>query len=311
MQRLTSHVRLGLRLVSKLSVNGANRLLDARINGPFTSAADLVRRTGINQGDQQALAIAGALENISGDRHQAQWDLLGVEALPELLADASANEPALPLPTPTDGENTVADYMSLGLTLNQHPLALLREKLNKKRILDSGRWASVPHGRMARIAGIIKVRQRPGSANGVIFLTIEDEGGPMNVIVWNQVVEQFRKEVLSARMVSVYGLTQREQGVVHLHTLNAYPQRIPSTHTLIAYPQRIHSSTQTPNSPLRHTRHSNTRTSQPPKIPTATTSKAATCLKLNESRYTHSLTQKCRQTHDTGSLPRKQLSEKL
>jgi error-prone DNA polymerase len=112
-------VRLGLRLVSKLSVSGANRILTARANGPFSSAGDLVRRTGINQGDQQSLAIAGALENISGDRHQAQWDLLGVEALPELLADASANEPTLPLPAPTDGENTVADYMSVGLTLNQ------------------------------------------------------------------------------------------------------------------------------------------------------------------------------------------------
>ncbi len=105
-------VRLGLRLVSKLSVSGANRILTARANGPFCSAADLVRRTGINKGDQQALAIAGALENISGDRHQAQWDLLGVEALPELLADASANEPALPLPSPTDAQNTVADSIS-------------------------------------------------------------------------------------------------------------------------------------------------------------------------------------------------------
>jgi len=209
-------VRLGLRLVSKLSVAGANRVLTARANGAFTSAADLVRRTGINQGDQQALAIAGALENISGDRHQAQWDLLGIEALPELLADASANEPALALPTPTDGENTVADYMSIGLTLNQHPLCLLREKLKQRRILDSQSWDAVPDGRMARLAGIIKVRQRPGSANGVLFLTIEDEGGPMNVIVWQKVVEQFRKEVLTARMISVYGKTQREQGVVHL-----------------------------------------------------------------------------------------------
>lgn len=209
-------VRLGLRLVSKLSVSGANRILTARANGPFNSAGDLVRRTGINQGDQQALAIAGALENISGDRHQAQWDLLGVEALPELLVDASANEPNLPLPAPTDGENTVADYMSVGLTLNQHPLCLLREKLKQKRIMDSLTWAGVPHGRMARLAGIIKVRQRPGSANGVLFLTIEDEGGPVNVIVWQKVVEQFRKEVLTAKMISVYGLTQREQGVVHL-----------------------------------------------------------------------------------------------
>ena len=209
-------VRLGFRLVSRLSSAGADRLLAARANGPFISAADLVRRAGINQTDQQALAIAGALENISGDRHQAQWDLLGVEALPELLANASAVEPSLNLPAPTEGENTAADYMSMGLTLNRHPLSLLRERLTKRRILDSVSWAAIPNGRMARIAGLVKVRQRPGTANGVIFLTIEDEGGPMNVIVWSQVAESFRKEVLGAQMVSVHGVTQREQGVSHL-----------------------------------------------------------------------------------------------
>ncbi|ASJ74728.1 error-prone DNA polymerase [Granulosicoccus antarcticus] len=209
-------VRLGFRLVSRLSSAGTERLLAARAHGPFTSAADLVRRSGINQTDQQALAIAGALENISGDRHQAQWDLLGVEALPELLADASAAEPCLHLPEPTEGQNTAADYMSMGLTLDRHPLSLLRERLTKRRILDSSRWAAIPNGRMARIAGLVKVRQRPGTANGVIFLTIEDEGGPMNVIVWSQVAEIFRKEVLGAQMVSVHGVTQREQGVSHL-----------------------------------------------------------------------------------------------
>ena len=209
-------MRLGLRLVSRLSAAGANRLLKARKNGPFISAADLVRRTAINQGDQQALAIAGALANISGNRHQAQWDLLGVESLPELLQDASASEPYLNLPTPTEGENTVADYMSLGLTLQRHPLSLLRERLAQQKVIDSKTWACVPNGAMARLAGIVKVRQRPGTASGVVFLTIEDEAGPVNIIVWSKVVERFRKEVLHAQMVSVYGKTQREQGVEHL-----------------------------------------------------------------------------------------------
>lgn len=209
-------VRLGLRLVSRLSTAGANRLLAARANGHFSSAADLVRRSGIDQRDQQALAAAGALQNISGNRHQAQWDLLGVEALPELLADASAIEPSQSLPTPTEGQDTAADYMSLGLTLNRHPLSLLRDRLTERRILDSLSWASVPDGRMARIAGLVKVRQRPGTASGVIFLTIEDEGGPMNIIVWSQVAENFRKAVLGGQLVAVYGQTQREQGVSHL-----------------------------------------------------------------------------------------------
>jgi len=154
--------------------------------------------------------------SVSGDRHQAQWDLLGVEALPELLQDASAREPELELPAPTAGENTVADYMSLGLTLQHHPLSLLRKRLTEQRIMDSRTWATVPDGGMVRLAGIIKVRQRPGTSKGVVFLTIEDEGGPINVIVWSKVVETFRKEVLNAQMVSVYGKTQRAQGVEHL-----------------------------------------------------------------------------------------------
>ena len=209
-------VRLGFRLVSRLSEAGANQVLAARERQSFTSAADLVRRTGINQGDQQALAVAGALEHISGDRHHAQWDLLGVEQMPALLEDASAYEPTLNLPLPTEGETIVADYMSTGLTLGRHPLALLREKLGKRRIIDSASWSAVPNGRSARLAGIIKVRQRPGSANGVMFMTIEDENGPVNIILWQQVVENYRQEVLGAKMVSVFGITQREQNVVHL-----------------------------------------------------------------------------------------------
>ncbi len=209
-------VQLGLRLVARFSSSGGERLLAARQEGVFTHADDLVHRTGIHQGDQQALAIAGALANISGNRHHAQWDLLGVEQLPKLLEKASAIESNLPLPLPTEGENIVADYMSLGLTLGRHPLALLRNKLRKRRIIDSASWANVPNGRTARLAGIIKVRQRPGSAKGVLFLTIEDEAGSINVIVWQQVVERFRQEVLRAKMVSVYGVTQREQEVTHL-----------------------------------------------------------------------------------------------
>jgi len=209
-------VRLGFRLVARLSETGGSQVLAAREHGHFTSAADLVRRTGIHQGDQQALAIAGTLKNISGDRHHAQWDLLGVEQLPALLEDASAYEPELELPLPTEGEDIVADYLSTGLTLGRHPLALLRDKLNKKRIIDSASWSAVPNGRTARLAGIIKMRQRPGSANGVMFMTLEDENGSVNVVLWENVVDAFRQEVLGAKMVSVLGVTQREQDVVHL-----------------------------------------------------------------------------------------------
>lgn len=209
-------VRLGFRLVNRLSRNGGDQLLAARAKSLFVSATDLVHRSGINHADQQALAIAGALEPISGDRHHAQWDLLGVESLPGLLKDASASEAPLQLPLPTEGENIVADYMGTGLTLGRHPLALLREKLRKKRILNSDEWSQVANGRHARVAGIIKVRQRPGSASGVLFMTLEDETGSINVVIWPQVVDTFRREVLGATMVSVAGVTQREGDVVHL-----------------------------------------------------------------------------------------------
>ncbi len=209
-------VRLGLRIVARLSRNGGEQVLNARQSGEFVDAADLTRRSGIHQGDQQALAIAGALKNIAGNRHQAQWDLLGIEQLPGLLDEASANEPYQQLPLPSEGENIVADFLSTGLTLGRHPLSLLRSRLDKERIVDSNSWLAIPNGRPARMAGIIKVRQRPGSASGVLFMTLEDEYGPFNVIVWPKIVDQFRKEVLGAKMVSVEGMTQREGEVSHL-----------------------------------------------------------------------------------------------
>ena len=209
-------VRLGFRLVSKLSSQGIEQILNARKQGRFTSAEDLVRRSGIHQGDQQALSNSGALENIAGNRHQAQWDLLGVEQLPELLSDASAVETQIELPLPSAGENTVADYQSMGLTLGNHPVFLLREELQHRKILSSKEWEAIPDGRHTRLAGLVKVRQRPGSAKGVVFMTLEDEHGPMNIIIWEAVVQKYRKEVLNGQLVCVSGVTQRAQGVTHL-----------------------------------------------------------------------------------------------
>ncbi len=209
-------VRLGFRQIKKLSRSGAEQILDQRRHGDYTSAQDLVHRTGIHQGDQQALAIAGALSSISGNRHQTQWDLLGVEQLPGILKNASAKEKNLQLPLPTEGEDIVADYISTGLTLGRHPLALLRQKLTDRRIISSSQWRNIPNGRHVRLAGIIKVRQRPGTATGIVFMTLEDETGHVNVVCWNTIVEAYRREILGASMVAVYGETQRAGEVVHL-----------------------------------------------------------------------------------------------
>jgi len=209
-------VRLGLRIVARLSDDGIDRLLAAREHGAFGSAEDVVRRSGIDRRDRQALANAGALERISGHRHQAQWSLLGVEDLPGLLNEASAVEPELDLPAPSEGEDVVADYTSVGLTLGRHPLALLRESLRERKVLDSGSWKSIPDGRPARLAGLVKLRQRPGTAKGTMFITIEDEYGAVQVILWPAVVEAYRKELLGSRLLCVQGMTQREQGVSSL-----------------------------------------------------------------------------------------------
>ncbi len=209
-------VRLGFRLVSKLSNHGIEKILNARKQGRFISAEDLVRRTGLHQGDQQALSNSGALENIAGNRHQAQWDLLGVEQLPGFLNEASSPEVQIELPLPSAGENTVADYQSLGLTLGDHPVFLLRKELQQRKILSSKQWEAIPDGRHTRLAGLVKVRQRPGSAKGVVFMTLEDEHGPMNIIIWEAVVQKYRKEVLNGQLVCVSGVTQRAQGVTHL-----------------------------------------------------------------------------------------------
>ncbi len=211
-------VRLGFRLIKNLSRKGTEQLINEREHrGPYHTIEELVRRTRINAKDQQALAASGALETISGNRHRAHWDLLGVEQLPGMLAQASAPDIPQQLPLITEGEDIIADYQSIGFTLGRHPLALLRKQLSKRRILTTQQWLNTKsNGQFAKIAGLVKVRQRPGSAKGVIFMTTEDETGLANIVIWQNITERFRKAVLGAQLVVISGITQREGEVVHL-----------------------------------------------------------------------------------------------
>ena len=211
-------IRLGFRLVKNLSRNGIERLLHERHRaGPYHTVEELIRRTQINSRDQQALAASGALKSISGNRHRAHWDLLGVEQLPGMLNHASSPDIPQQLPLITEGEDIVADYQSFGFTLGRHPLALLRQRLRGKRIATTKDWLDhTTDGRFARIAGLVKVRQRPGSAKGVIFMTTEDETGLANIVIWQNVVERYRQAVIGSRLVAISGTTQREGQVVHL-----------------------------------------------------------------------------------------------
>ncbi len=213
-------LRLGLRLVAGLSQAGAQRLVTARAQRPFTDVADLAQRARLDRGDLTALAAAGALAALAGHRHAAVWDVAGVEKLPPIFAGAGTGatfvEDVPALPAPTEGQDIVADYRALGLTLGRHPLALLRRQLAAQRLIPAAEVARTPHGRIARTAGIVIGRQRPDTASGVMFVTLEDETGATNVIVWRDLSDRQRRELLGARLLGVYGRVEREGEVVHL-----------------------------------------------------------------------------------------------
>ncbi|RYF27796.1 MAG: DNA polymerase III subunit alpha [Comamonadaceae bacterium] len=224
-------VRLGLRLVGGLNKAAALRMLQARgVEGlrpeatpqwldtlavwsdagtsPFASTQDLALRARIDRHDLQALAAADALRALSGHRRQQVWDAAAQLRAPPLLQGAPVDEPALALPEAHEGEEILFDYAATGLTLRRHPLALLRTRLARWRLATALQLQSVPHGRRVRACGIVTVRQRPGSANGTMFVTLEDETGPVNVIVWPALVDTWRVPLLRARLLAVEGLWQ-------------------------------------------------------------------------------------------------------
>jgi len=213
-------LRLGLRLVKSLSQVGAERLIAARNVRPFASVEDLAVRAALDRGDLEALAAAGALAALSGNRHLAYWEVAGTERpLPLAPADAlpaSALEGRPLLTAPTEGQAIAADYASLGLTLGRHPLALLRERLRAAALLPAAELIAAGHGAHVRTAGIVLMRQRPSTASGVTFLTLEDESGQVNVIVWERIGREQRHALIESRLLEVHGELQHQDGVTHL-----------------------------------------------------------------------------------------------
>jgi error-prone DNA polymerase len=212
-------LRLGLRLVKGLSRSGADRILEARHQAPFGSLADLTRRAGLGQRDLDALAAADALRGLAGNRHQAAWRVAGLQPPAPLfqgLHEGSREEPLPLLPPPGEGGDIAADYASLGLSLRRHPLALLRERLRGLGLLCAREAQARGHGTWVRTAGIVINRQRPASANSVTFVTLEDETGYLNLVVWKRLAERQRRILLGAQLMGVVGQVQREAGVVHI-----------------------------------------------------------------------------------------------
>jgi error-prone DNA polymerase len=203
-------VRLGLRLVTGLTEAAAQRILAARQQHPFTTTEDLALRAALDAGDLKALAAADALTALSGHRRQQVWDASALHRAPELLREAPTFEPALALPEAGEGEAIVHDYAATGLTLRRHPLALLRPKLARWHLLTSAQLRDLPDGTPTRACGIVTVRQQPGTAKGVTFVTLEDETGTVNVIVWKALRERQRRELVHARLLAVQGTWQRD-----------------------------------------------------------------------------------------------------
>jgi error-prone DNA polymerase len=209
-------VRLGLALVRGMAREAAARIEEARAIRPFESVADLARRAMLDRGDLQVLAAANALRPLAGHRREALWQAVGAVPDKDLLRPTTVGEEAPVLAAPGEGDEIVGDYRSQGLTLGRHPLALLRAQLLAKRFLPADVLADFADGQLARACGIVTVRQRPGTAKGVLFMTLEDETGNVNVIVWPDLVEKQRREVLNAPLLGVYGIWQRQGEIRHL-----------------------------------------------------------------------------------------------
>ena len=209
-------LRLGLGLVRGLSAEGARRVVAARDGGRYRQVPELARRAQLAKRDLEALAQAGALAGLAGHRHRAVWDVLGIGA-PLPLTPAAERPEGLPLlPAPTEGEDIVADYRSLGLTLARHPLALLRPGLEAGGWVTASAVAELADGAPVTTGGLVVTRQRPGAAGGVIFVTLEDETGYVNLVIWSRIADAHRRALLGARLLGVSGHLQREGEVRHV-----------------------------------------------------------------------------------------------
>jgi error-prone DNA polymerase len=209
-------VRLGLSLLRGMRDGSAERIADARAVRPFASISDLAHRAQLDRHDLQVLAAANALASLAGNRREALWQSVAAVPDKDLLAAVKMDDDTPALGAPTEAQNIVGDYRSAGLTLGRHPLELLRPVLLKQRLMPAATLRTYPNGRLARGCGLVTVRQRPGTAKGVIFITIEDETGNVNVIIWPSLLEKQRREVLGASLLGVYGVWQREGEVRHL-----------------------------------------------------------------------------------------------
>ena len=208
-------IRLGLRMVKGLKADSAERIVVARVERAFSDVQDLAVRAQLDRGQLKALAEAGSLKGLAGHRRRARWEALAVQRQGDLLDTASIAEPRTTIRPPDACSELLADYASTGLSLDHHPVALLRRLLGR-RVRTARALSETADGTRVEACGLVTHRQRPGTASGVIFLSLEDETGIINVIVWPKLIERYRKEVLQGQILRVVGTLQNAQGSQHL-----------------------------------------------------------------------------------------------
>ncbi|MBA1202744.1 error-prone DNA polymerase [Pseudomonas capeferrum] len=210
-------IRIGLRQIRGFAEVDARRLEQARAQRPWRDIEDLCLRAGLDSRARARLADAGALRALARDRHQARWQVAAVHAQLPLFSQVEAlPEAAVDLPAPSVGEDLAADYAMLGTTLGPHPLNLLRSRLKALGCRSSAELAAAEHGDTVSLAGLVVGRQRPQTASGVTFVTLEDEFGMVNVVVWRDLAERQRRTLVGSRLMKVRGRLEYESGVCHL-----------------------------------------------------------------------------------------------
>lgn len=214
-------IRLGLQRIKGFRENAATRIIQARMIQPIQSLSDIARRARLDKGDMERLTEGGAFRKLSGHRYQTHWEAKGLldhhsKDLTEDMDYLVAENQEVYLPPPYEADDLRADYTSLGLTLGRHPMAMLREQEPFSRLKTASDLETLNHGRFVQVAGIVTGRQRPSSASGVLFMTLEDETDNINVVIWTRVLETFRAAVVQGRLVKIKGVVERQDSVIHV-----------------------------------------------------------------------------------------------
>lgn len=208
-------IRLGFNMIKGLSAKAAHNIIAHRVE--HLTIDQIVRLAKLNKKDIHALAQSDALLGSIGDRHQANWWANGLDLNPpDLFRNIPNTQEFVTLSKPTIGENIIADYQSLGLSLREHPLSLLRSELHKRKMLTTEHIKTLRNGDSVRIAGIVISRQRPSTSSGVVFVTLEDETGYTNVVIWRRIASEQRRILLNAQLLGVTGHIERDGQVIHL-----------------------------------------------------------------------------------------------